>query len=358
MLINVLNYGADSKGIEDSTAAIQKAMEDAAKTNGCVYIPGGKYLTGELQVPANIEIKGDESWSFRGFSGSVLEIKDENNRCLLDVSDAIGTTINGLVLNGAGLGKGIHGVMIDKDSFNKTENTVRIERCKIGNFSGDGVHFDKVWCFSMRSSFLHGNKGHGLYMYGWDGFMMDNWFTGNGKWGACFDKGSNAITLTANRVEWNKKGGLCFLSGGMVNAGNNYIDRSGGPGICVKPYADKEIAGCFTFTGNVIYRNGASLEPDGEYESCHVYFERVNNLCFTSNVLSIGRGDRMQGNWSPQYGIIVKDLKNSIIKDNAINNSCIKKCFLDLGEHGENCIFENNVGKEAGENPKSWLVWD
>ena len=44
MAVNVLNYDADPTGAKDSTAAIQKAINDvAARGGGSVEIPGGIY---------------------------------------------------------------------------------------------------------------------------------------------------------------------------------------------------------------------------------------------------------------------------------------------------------------------------
>ena len=63
-LFNVEDYGA-VKGMpqdipeEDSTAAIQKALDAAAKEGGTVYLPGGVYrVEGALTVPKGVELRG------------------------------------------------------------------------------------------------------------------------------------------------------------------------------------------------------------------------------------------------------------------------------------------------------------
>ncbi|MGW6675082.1 glycoside hydrolase family 28 protein [Bacillus altitudinis] len=54
---NVIHYGADNKGIELSTNAIQSAIDDAHRLKGGrVLIPEGKFLTGALELKSNVEL--------------------------------------------------------------------------------------------------------------------------------------------------------------------------------------------------------------------------------------------------------------------------------------------------------------
>jgi hypothetical protein len=50
-------------------------------------------------------------------------------------------------------------------------NTRTIDDCRIGHFTGNGVHLEHIWCFSLRHSMLHNNRGTGLYIDGWDAFI-------------------------------------------------------------------------------------------------------------------------------------------------------------------------------------------
>jgi hypothetical protein len=100
-------------------------------------------------------------------------------KCLLNIAGATGATIDGLALDGAGLGKGIHGIFLDKPDYGKHEDAFRIERCQVARFTGDGVNLAHAWCFSVRHSMLAYNRGDGLSLRGWDGFLSDNWFSGN-----------------------------------------------------------------------------------------------------------------------------------------------------------------------------------
>ncbi len=54
---NVIHYGADNKGIELSTNAIQSAIDDAHRLKGGrVLIPEGTFLTGALELKSNVEL--------------------------------------------------------------------------------------------------------------------------------------------------------------------------------------------------------------------------------------------------------------------------------------------------------------
>ena len=50
-------FGADSKGINKSTEAVRKAIEEAfTKGGGTVYFPKGEYLCGPIHLKSNITI--------------------------------------------------------------------------------------------------------------------------------------------------------------------------------------------------------------------------------------------------------------------------------------------------------------
>ncbi|MBO5897852.1 MAG: hypothetical protein J6R04_02455, partial [Clostridia bacterium] len=55
-------YGVDPTGVEDSTAGIQQALDDAAadKKGGTVFLPVGRYrVTTTIEVPAGVVLQGD-----------------------------------------------------------------------------------------------------------------------------------------------------------------------------------------------------------------------------------------------------------------------------------------------------------
>ena len=81
---------------------------------------------------------------------------------------------------------------------------------------------------------IHRNLGAGLYIDGWDGFILDNWFTANRGGGIVGEKSAASLTCTSNRIEWNGRGGMIFLGRGeSFNIVGNFFDRSFGPALLI-----------------------------------------------------------------------------------------------------------------------------
>ncbi len=344
-MLNARDFGAKGDGTTDDTEAIQRAMDQAALSNGAVIIPEGNYLCSELKVPQGIGLHGLPAWSYRKGMGTILTLKDETSPCLINLTGAFGAYLFGLCLNGNHIKSGAHGIMVDKSDYGTQEDTPRIDTCRVEHFSGDGIRLERIWCFCVRHSHCFGNQGCGLRVRGWDGFVLDNWFSGNGKAGyAAYDENSS-VTLTGNRIEWNREGGILIQGGSHYNITGNYIDRSGRCGMALLPGQVRKICHTIAITGNVIYRSG---KPDwgkkDDYDNAHARFESVKGLVFTGNALNSGRDDGAKGIYSPDYGIVLKRLESSIIKDNVQHNGAIKQLIADLGEHGEGVIIKDNVG--------------
>lgn len=342
--LNAKDFGAKGDGNADDTTAIQKALDTAGKTNGAVFIPEGNYLCSELKVPAGVGIHGLPAWSYRDGMGTVLTLNNESSKCLINLTGAFGAYLFGLCLKGKNLGTEIHGILIDKPDYGKQEDTPRIDTCRIERFSGDGIKLERIWCFVVRHSHCYGNKGCGLRVRGWDGFILDNWFSGNGKagYGSYDENASN--TITGNRIEWNREGGIVIFGGSHYNITGNYIDRSGRCGIALLKGRDR---GCETFavTGNVIYRSGKPEWGKGDdYDSSHIRIEGAKGVTFIGNALNSGRDDGGQGSYSPDFGMVLKGLESSVVKDNVSHNGAIKQLIADLGEHGEGVLIKDNVG--------------
>jgi hypothetical protein len=345
-MINVLSLGAKGDGVADDTAAIQKALDEAAKTKGSVFLPEGTYLCGELKMSPGTGIYGLPAWSYRESQGTVLKLKDGNARCLLNLTNAFGATVHGLCLHGNKVTgtEPIHGILVEKPDYGKQEDTPRIDTCRIERFTGDGIRLERIWCFSVRHSHCMSNGGCGLRVRGWDGFILDNWLSGNGKagFGAYDENASN--TLTGNRIEWNREGGIIICGGSHYNITGNYIDRSGRCGIALLPRGGR---GCHTLavTGNVVYRSGKPEWGYGdEFDNAHARLEGVMGLSFIGNAMNAGRDDNNQGGWSPDYGMVLHKLEDSIIKDNVMYQAAFKELVVDRGGHNQNVIIKDNVG--------------
>ncbi len=154
--------------------------------------------------------------------------------------------------------------------------------------------------------------------------------------------GDGAADDTANRIEWNRGGGVRVLGGSHYNITGNYIDRSGGPGIRLQPRNGAPCL-CFAITGNVIYRSGKPEWTEEGYDSAHVLIEGTHGLSFTGNSMCVGQDDG-GGRNSPDYGIVLRALENSVVSENTMHIGALKKLTADLGEHGEGVIIRDNVG--------------
>jgi hypothetical protein len=343
-MLNVRDFGAKGDGVTDDTVAIQKALDQAAKTNGSVFIPEGNYLCSELKVREGTGVHGLPAWGYSKGMGTILTLKDDSSKCLINITEAWGAYLFGLCLKGNNLGKDIHGIMVDKQvDYGKHEDTPRIDTCRVEFFSGDGIHLERIWCFVVRHSHSFCNQGCGLRIRGWDGFILDNWFSGNGQVGiAAYDENASN-TITGNRIEWNKEGGIVIKGGAQYNITGNYIDRSGHCGILLLP---NQIRGCHTMaiTGNVIFRSGKpEWGRNDEYDNAQVRIEDAQGIVFTGNALNSGRDDGA-GVYSPDYGIVVKGLESCVIRNNVQHLGALKQLVVDLGEHKEGVIIQDNVG--------------
>ncbi len=344
-MLNVLAFGARRDGVSDDTAAIQKALDEAGKYNGSVFLPEGVYRCSELQVPAGVGMHGLPTSSYSRGMGTILKLANGDARCLINLTGAYGAYLFGLCLHGGDLQGGAHGILVDKPDYGTQEDTPRIDMCRVEHFTGDGIRLERIWCFCVRHSHAFLNKGCGLRIRGWDGFILDNWFSGNGKAGFVAYDENASNTLTGNRIEWNREGGIVIHGGNHYNITGNYIDRSGRIGIAVLPRDGDKGSHTLAVTGNVIYRSGKPDWGRGDaFDSAHVRFESVKGLAFTGNAMNSGRDDGGKGEYSPEYCIIVKQLEHSVIKDNVMFNGALKQLVLDQGGHGPEVIIKDNVG--------------
>lgn len=341
---NVIDFGAIPDGATDSTTAFEKALAEASKCHGTVYVPSGDYIVGHLRMGDGVALRGVSGWGFRSYGTATLHLRDADTDCMIDMTGAFGGSIAGLCLDGRGLGKNIHGVKIDWEKYNggAKEDTPTFDDCRIGNFSGDGVHLRHIWCFSIRHCMLCFNGGCGLYIDGWDAFILDNWFSGNRNCGILGGPCVASITATGNRVEWNSGAGFKFFAGDSYNITGNFFDRSGGPAISMG--SDNSGCSTVTITGNIFRRSGKPCDKlTDEHDNCHLRMTRCDNVVVTGNAFRLGRDDGGVGTDSPEHSIVLKDNTYSIIRDNVLHKGQLGEMLLLEGDNST-CVIDTNIG--------------
>jgi hypothetical protein len=361
-MLNVRQFGAAGDGQTDDTQAIQAAIDAAMARAGQVYFPPGVYACSKIRLKPHVTLTGCATWTYWYYKGSVIKLIDPAARCLFDATGAIGVVIDGLALDGLGpdgrqLGNAIHGIMVD-DILPKQrppwpfedvarEDTLRIERSLIRNFSGDGLHLNGIWVFTIRHSMIANNLENGVYVYGYDGFILDCWLTGNHKAGYAGYTLNAAVTMTANRIEWNRLGGIIIAGGNHYNITGNYIDRSGGPAIWLQS-SDDRVSKHITITGNVLHRSGAHEHEHGAIASSHIVLEGCRGVVVTGNTMSVGQDDGQQGVFTPAYGVTYRQLGECIIRDNVLFEGALQQLVRDLGDNDEaSVIVRDNIGSLA-----------
>lgn len=338
---NVIEFGAKADGKTSDSEAIQKALDAAGADSGSVYFPAGRYLCHDLKVPPHISVWAEPQWGYHGDAGAMLLLDSDEADCLLNVTGAFGAHLHGLLLRGRRKAKkAIHGIFLNNpDKYSPQEDSVIIDDCKVEEFSGHGVHLLHIWLFIIRHSIMMYNQGCGVQITGWDGFVTDNQFSANGSHGFGCEAVGATVMFTANRVEWNRGYGLYLTGGDAWNVTGNCFDRNWGAGLCALKMRTTSV------TGNVFRRCGkdSKLLPEGE-RSCQVRLEECSGLTFVSNVCAAGRDDRGKGEYTPEFGFMLCKLSYSIISSNTLHDGYTKEMAVDLGEHGPEYVFANNVG--------------
>lgn len=212
-LINVRDYGARGNGLWDDTAAIQKALDAAAKLGGAsVYFPKGTYLvqgSKTLRVSSGTTLYGEGSasvikasprtfgWEMMRLSGHDIEIRNlaldgnqQVNRVLVIGGGSSRITLTRLVVSNAAQSKDknsdyysgvIAGIVVYGDT-----QTIRISDIEVknvvarnlseGSMVARGIYVTTTWGsrelpahdVEIRDSHIHhigpADDGDGLYV--------------------------------------------------------------------------------------------------------------------------------------------------------------------------------------------------
>ena len=344
-------FGATGDGKTDDTVALQKALDAAGASGGAVILTPGVFLTRELHLHERTALIGTPAWRYSSAGGSVLKLASPDEFCLLNLTDALGATVDGIALDGGYLGKSVHGIATRRDKWGEHEDGFRIERCQVGKFSGDGAHLECAWCFSVRHCEFYANHGDGLMLRGWDGFLIDNWFSGNGRAGYAARQENASVTFTANRIEWNAEENMLIDSADGYQITGNFFDRAGTIGLAIR--SSRNPSTQITITGNFFKRAGknASSTP---LNSANLLLDGAEGVTCVGNTLQTGRDDGPKGAWGPAYGIIYRGLLNCVVRDNVLHDGAIKELLLDQGGHRGGVLVSDNPGRLFTNFNRTW----
>lgn len=373
MIFDITKYGAVSDGKTPATAAIQKAMDDAAKVGGIVEIPAGHWACGYVHVPAGIEVRGTYTWNWSfhheyGFAGSILELCDTSVPCMFDMTDARGTTINGLSLDGRHAGENIHGILVDHTAYGDGDDGIKLENDKVAYFSGDSVRVRYIRGLFVRHSMLCFSVGWSLSVIGRDVFVIDNWLSGSMQTGnfALLGDAEN-IMLSANRIEDPRENGRDVdlyapgendpkIGARSVSLVNNYLCGSKQYGIAAIAGEGAVLDG-ISIIGNVFDSNG---QFRGREESTHLRVEGCRNVLISQNAFFTKRGF-----WDPNsylntlYCVVLGKNTNLYMTENATNNAAQLKDIKYLEGNTGDVVVCDNAGREiAHEEGYMFPFWN
>lgn len=253
-------------------------------------------------------------------------------------------TIDGLALFGGDLGQNIHGMFIDRTAYSDHEDAVRVERCQVTHFTGDGLHFARVWVFDLRHSILAHNRGDGLNLRGWDGHILDNWLSNNGRTGyaARYETEGAAITFTSNRVEWNDEENMMIVGGVANQITGNHLDRAGTYGLASarEPHTHPDNRRLPAISSRGVANSQPRRRP-----FCASSDRGVVGLDLRGQHLCERPERRRQGHLQPALRHRLRRSGNCVITNNVLHDGALRQLFLDLGGHHDGVIVRDNPGR-------------
>jgi uncharacterized secreted repeat protein (TIGR03808 family) len=129
--LDAAQLGVRAGSPDDQTKALQRAIDQAAAARAPLALAPGVYRAGDLVLPAGTQIVG-----IRG----ATRLASTRGRPLVTAPQADRVTLNGLILDGAGMqlpgGLGLIALMNGRD--------VRITDCEVTNANGHGISLEGI----------------------------------------------------------------------------------------------------------------------------------------------------------------------------------------------------------------------
>ncbi len=265
--ISLLDYGADPNGVNDSTTAVQNAVNAASSQGKVLWAPPGRYkISAQIRVGNNVTIKGAGIWytvfhftngvgNNMGFFGNFSPpsnnvnlsdfaiLGEVTNRVDSDQTNGIGGAFSNSTFSNLWIEHTKCGMWLDGPFDRLTITNVRIR-----NVLADGINFHRAVTNSTVTQSIFRNTGD-------DALAM---------WSHTDTTSSpNANnSFTYNRVEIPVlANGIAIYGGRDITVSNNYVadQQAEGGGIHVGNRFGPVAApsGTFTIANNVIVRSGS-----------------------------------------------------------------------------------------------------
>ena len=300
--VNIISYGADPSATNDSTSAIQSAIDNAA--GKMVLIPAGTYIVTSLSLPSNTTLIGVGKQS-------VLKMKDNqaDGTWIVKNSDFVNGNHNIRLLD----------FTLDGNMGNQT----------LG-FNNTCTQFRYVTDLLIQNMYITGGISEGVYVMSSYNVLIDNnTFKENGPWhgdasGVHLD-GCNYAVLTNNQCLANGFHGIILT--GVTNSviANNVCEGNGYEGMRIQYSSSFNTITANTSTYNG--RNGIYLTTDSDQNviSSNVLSSNVND----GIAFNLSKNNRLTGNQirnNGGYGVEVVEVtdvsqwSNNDIANNTTDN--------------------------------------
>lgn len=125
---SVTEFGVKAGSTADQTAALQKAIDQITAAGDAVHIPGGKFVTGTLKLPARCAILGVPG---------LTQLVGKGAQSILDAPGNLALFLSGLMFDGSASRR--DGALIAITGGEADISHCLIERCAGGGIAADGI---------------------------------------------------------------------------------------------------------------------------------------------------------------------------------------------------------------------------
>lgn len=205
---SVLDFGIQPGTDTPQTAALQKAIDEIAKSGNPIFFPSGRYVTGALKLPAGCAVTGIPG-------ATIIAAKDTDT-----VIDATGGafTLSGLTIDGSTGKKGKTLIAISNGEVavirccvvNAPAAAIRLEKCTgtlhavaITDPSGTGLSGTDLGALTISQCRISGGRAEGIRM--------------------AAGKVGGGILLTQNHITGCQGAGIAVEGNAVVNA--NFVTQ-------------------------------------------------------------------------------------------------------------------------------------